>query len=689
MGSLSLRSTCPPIKADLHKPKNVYPKNTFMTTRFGILLVVFSFCAPLYAQSWKKMEKTADGFFQKGDYAQAAAMYENALKKKNNKALSFKAGESYYLLRDFRKAAQAYESIKNDNASFPLIGLKYARSLKQDGRYEEAAKAFQNFRDTYTGEGKMVLEEIVQIELRGCDLAKNMTPQEGVEEIRPGNTINTADNEFAPVSITPDVLFFSSTMGGQARIYRSDYLGLSWGKSTTPPNFPLIQNGQYCHGSLAPDGSRFYFTICENKGKFDNLTTRCEIFVIRKLAQEGWSSPERLPDYINTNGVTATQPWVTYRGDVEILYFASNRSGGKGGMDLWYVTRNLNSDAGFSQPVNLGPGVNTQGHEMTPYYSTEEGSLYFASNGLPSLGGFDLFKTKGDLANWSSPDNIGKPFNSQADELYLVKTNEGNTIFLSSNRSFGSDKTTNRDDDIFEFRVKPKALLLEGAAFDQELGEPMRSYNLSLFEVQSNGNEILLLSRILTDGNYTLEVLPQRQYRVEVNAEGYESGSYTFFTDNPSNQSYGQPLFLRKMGAPKPNPIPVTPTPTPEKPSPAINAPVVPFPVGETYTLRGTSNSDNLEYQSNAPRHNGIYYKIQLVAASKYNPTDPSFSKLSALGVIQTEYIPSRSLTRILLADFMSVAEAKNALAEAKKKGFSAAYIVKYENGVRYGKTNL
>ena len=216
-------------------------------------------------------------------------------------------------------------------------------------------------------------------------------------------------------------------------------------------------------------------------------------------------------------------------------------------------------------------------------------------------------------------------------------------------------------------------------------------YTVSLGNLLAGETAVIPVRIALPDqpGNYTLEVLPQRQYRVEVNAEGYESGSYTFFTDNPSNQSYGQPLFLRKMGAPKPNPIPVTPTPTPEKPSPAINAPVVPFPVGETYTLRGTSNSDNLEYQSNAPRHNGIYYKIQLVAASKYNPTDPSFSKLSALGVIQTEYIPSRSLTRILLADFMSVAEAKNALAEAKKKGFSAAYIVKYENGVRYGKTNL
>ena len=661
-----------------------------MTTRFGILLVVsvLGFYAPAKAQSWKKMEKTADDFFQKGDYVQAAAMYENALKKKNNKELSFKAGEAYYLLRDFRKAAQAYEPIKGDNANFPLIGLKYARSLKQDGRYDEAAKAFQSFRDTYTGEGKTVLEEIVRTELQGCDLAKNLAPQGDVEEIRPGNTINTADNEFAPVSVAPDVLFFSSSMGGQARIYRSEYTGLSWNKSMTPPNFPLIQNGQYCHGSLSPDGSRFYFTICENKGKFDNLTTRCEIFAIRKIASEGWSTPERLPDYINTNGVTATQPWVTYRGDVEILYFSSNRSGGKGGMDLWYVTRNLNSDAGFSQPVNLGPSVNTQGHEMTPYYSTDEGVLYFASNGLPSLGGFDLFKTRGDLANWSAPENIGKPFNSPADDLYLVKANEGNTIFLSSNRSFGTEKTTNRDDDIFEFRIKPKAILLEGAVFDQELGEPMRSYNLSLFELQTNGAESLVLSRIITDGNYSLEILPQRQYRVEVNSEGYESGSYTFFTDNPSNLSYGQPLFLKKMGAPKPNPLPLNPTPAPEKPS-LPTEPTVPFPVGETYTLRGTSNSDNLEYQSNAPRYNGIYYKIQLIAASKYNPADPTFSKLSALGTIQTEYIPSRSLTRVLLADFMSVAEAKSALAEAKKKGFSAAYIVKYENGVRYGKTNL
>jgi hypothetical protein len=211
---------------------------------------------------------------------------------------------------------------------------------------------------------------------------------------------------------------------------------------------------------------------------------------------------------------------------------------------------------------------------------------------------------------------------------------------------------------------------------------------LSLFEIQSDGTESLVLSRIITDGSYALEILPHRQYRVEINAEGYESGSYTFFTDNPSNLSYGQPLFLKKMGAPKPNPMPLNPTPKPEKPS-LPNEPMVPFPVGETYTLRGTSNSDNREYHSNAPRHNGIYYKIQLVAASKYNPADPTFSKLSALGTIQTEYIPSRSLTRILLADFMSAAEAKSALAEAKKKGFSAAYIVKYENGVRYGKTNL
>ena len=191
----------------------------------------------------------------------------------------------------------------------------------------------------------------------------------------------------------------------------------------------------------------------------------------------------------------------------------------------------------------------------------------------------------------------------------------------------------------------------------------------------------------MTEGNYRFEVLPNRQYRVTINAEGYESGSYSFFTSSQSNTPYGQALFLRKITAPIPPEVDPTPPSNPGIPSPPTS---VGFGVpGETYTLRGTSRIDNLEYQSNAPRHAGVYYKIQLAAVTRFDPADSRYANLSSLGTIQTEFIISRNLTRVLLGDFMDEASARKALAQAKSKGFTIAYIAKYENGVRYGKVNL
>jgi len=294
------------------------------------------------AQSWQKMAKTADEFFNKGDYAKAAQNYEKAYEKKNKKELLFKTGESYYLLRNYRKAAEAYQNVKDMNKEFSLVGLKYARSLKQDGQYDRAIRAFQDFLKGFAGENKSVMEDIVADEIQGCELGKSLPlkPTPEVDVTRAGRGINTESNEFAPFSPEAGVLYYSSTMGGQARIYRSEKMNGDWSRGTTPENFPVIQNGQYCNGSLSPDGSRFYFTICENSGNFGNLSTRCEIFVIEREGMR-WSAPKRLPDFVNVKGFTSTQPWVVHRGDVEIVYFASNRQGGRGGLDLWYITRSI------------------------------------------------------------------------------------------------------------------------------------------------------------------------------------------------------------------------------------------------------------------------------------------------------------------------------------------------------------
>lgn len=136
---------------------------------------------------------------------------------------------------------------------------------------------------------------------------------------------------------------------------------------------------------------RIYFTVCRSVENWGYLTTRCEIYATRRVGNL-WSAPERLDDKINQEGFTATQPFVVQDGNKEILYFASNRAGGQGGMDIWYTSRVI-SDNGFDfeSPRNAGARINTAHNEITPFYDVSEEALYFSSDGHVGMGGLDIF----------------------------------------------------------------------------------------------------------------------------------------------------------------------------------------------------------------------------------------------------------------------------------------------------------
>ena len=151
--------------------------------------------------------------------------------------------------------------------------------------------------------------------------------------------------------------------------------------------------------------------------------------------------------------------------------------------------------------------------------------------------------------------------------------------------------------------------------------------------------------------------------------------------------TYGQPIFLEVEGgaiAPSPDPTypsePVAPT-QPDRP---VQEPGVNIPAGKPYTARGRGPNDDYEYQTTAPRHNGTYYKIQLAAVGSFK--SDRFSNVADLGRVDTELILARGLTRVLLADFFSLGDARSALQKVKNKGYSGAYIVEYIDGERYSK---
>ena len=286
---------------------------------------------------------------------------------------------------------------------YPLVRLKYARCLKQSGQYDQAIREFVFFISHYKGSDRSVWDDVVNKEIEGCALGISYSDAgTGLLKINHlPNSINTGAVEMAPIPVSDDLLYFTSVQNGKGTFLRSSKDEGIWSNAEAPEMFPEIKGQHFGSGTLSSDYRRFYFTECENT---NGLRASCRIFVTVKKS-DSWGEPEVLANYINWPGSTTTQPFVTSKNGKEFLFFASNREGGKGGLDIWVTERQLTSSAfDFTFPKNLGTSVNTIGDELTPYYSTEEEALYFSSNGHVSIGGQDVFKAVGNGMNFAQAE---------------------------------------------------------------------------------------------------------------------------------------------------------------------------------------------------------------------------------------------------------------------------------------------
>jgi len=239
-----------------------------------LLLLVISVCSfALHAQDlgWKENEKLGDEMLAKGKFEAAADHYEMAWQDKpSKKELLSKAAETYWLIRDYTKAGELYKELLNDK-DYPLSGLYYGRSLKQLGQYQKARTTFEDFLSSYKEDDERLVKSIVRKEIKGCGLAQQWSKIDDQEnKILPLDGINTAANEFAPLPFSDDILYYSSTESGDAKILRTQK---SNGRFANPvvPKLPRTPGGHFGNGTFTPDNERFYFTVCNSdegwKGK--------------------------------------------------------------------------------------------------------------------------------------------------------------------------------------------------------------------------------------------------------------------------------------------------------------------------------------------------------------------------------------------------------------------------------------
>lgn len=411
-------------------------------------------------QSITQLQHQAEKSLRRGQFADAAAQFERAGRIKNSDpALLFKAAEAYNQVRDYVNASNCYRAAMEDS-KFHLAGLYFARALKQQGRYIEALSAFRKTGESYTGDHKEVILQVVENEVAGCDLAAKLLEQYDSTVVNTSLAwlpppVSNADNSFAPLPFSDTLLYFTQARNPQSVMMRSVRRAGVWGAAVAAEGLPEVASKNFLCGSFSSNGQRFYFARCDkpplaSKGSSVGAED-CALFVIRRNASGEWGTPERLRSYINLAGSSNTMPYVCDFGDEEWLFFASNRPGGMGGMDLYVCERPLLADDfDFSFPLNLGTKVNTGADETTPYYDAFSKTLWFSSMGHPSIGGLDVHHTTGEGNDWTGTENAGTPINSPADDLYFVLKRDGSGAFLSSNRAVPKEKASTSDDDLFE-----------------------------------------------------------------------------------------------------------------------------------------------------------------------------------------------------------------------------------------------
>lgn len=412
----------------------------YFTTLLFLLLFLNSF-----GQNPDEWKRYGDEAWDEKDFYGAAHYYAKGLAQDSEYLeIHWKMAESYRRYNDYRKALTAYESLfkKDEKEQFPKALFYYALMLKHNERYLEAQNYFDKYADVYKYEDPYLTKKAQQ-EIESCLwAAEHQKDSVNTEAALLPQHINSTDSELNPWLTADSVLHFASLRftnaegmklskgDGKRAIFVRNYRARSMKEGSDQKELhidvpdELNFEGKHMAGYYADENLGMAFLTACNP--------LCDIYWSQKSDAGEWLPFEPL-EAVNQSGYTTTQPHVVKIEDKITLFFSSDRARGKGNMDIWYAEYRRDK---FMRPRNLRD-VNTKGNEVTPWYDTTEQALYLSSDWHFGYGGYDVFKSDGTPPKLKAPENLIKPVNSAANDLYYKPSRVYNRAYFVSNREGG------------------------------------------------------------------------------------------------------------------------------------------------------------------------------------------------------------------------------------------------------------
>ena len=435
--------------------------------------------APLATAAQTRSVVFGDEAFKDGLYKTACEYYKEAINAgAKDLDIRYKFAESSRLAFRYRDAANSYLIVSQSTKAYrwPDCDYHLAHMLKACGKPDSALLFFNRYLKNNIGDPHLI--ENAKHETEVCQwILEHNTPPATVPfanayssaRISKAQALINSRTQLAPCLVDSNSLFFSSFLEISSpnslnpvtdnfvlqSVYTTTIKGSDDSALTSVVPWSLNSKKQHtCNTAYDPQGRNIYFNYCPAESFSD---VPCAIYVSHYDGKL-WGKPRRLDKNVNPNdGSTNTQPAVGYLDDGRtILFFASNREGGMGGMDIWYSI--IENDGRCSPAVNLGAPVNTVGNEITPFYDRQRSRLFFSSDYHYCYGGYDIFVSEGIRDSWTRPVNVGLPVNSTYNDVFFIASDDGDWGYLASNRNHisidtGTASSSNCCNDIYHWSL--------------------------------------------------------------------------------------------------------------------------------------------------------------------------------------------------------------------------------------------